>query len=357
MAETLRRHVGALHWVGPLKEQYAWYFKAKQLASMLATKQRRLRDREPRILQGYARQAAARLAPQDIDLVFSPSTLPIAYLECKQPTFFWTDATFAQMPGFYLDSAVVTESSIRDGDAAERAALERCRLAIYSSEWAAQGAITNYLVNPSKVKVVPFGANLESRRTYAEMRQTIGHRPSNCCRLLFTGVDWTRKGGDIALAIAERLNVEGLRTELTVIGDEPKIHGSLPAFVESVGYLDQNTATDRARLEAYYAKSHFFVLPSRADCSPIVLAEASAFALPCVASDVGGISTIVREGKNGRTFSPGTDIADYCSYIRGFMDQRSAYEDLCRSSFNEYAQRLNWNSAGRTVRKLIDESI
>lgn len=94
---TLKRHVGPIHWMGPLEERYASYFKAKQLASMLLFGRRRLRDREPLVVKGFARQVEARLRLTDADIVFSSSTLPIAYLNCKQPIFFWTDATFAAM--------------------------------------------------------------------------------------------------------------------------------------------------------------------------------------------------------------------------------------------------------------------
>jgi len=357
IARSLGDHVGPLDWIGPLTERYRLAFRARQLMSMMLTGRRRLLDREPLILKGYARQAAALLAGRDADVVFCPSTLPIAYLECRQPIFFWTDATFAGILGFYINRTIIADSSVRDGNAAEQSALERCKLAIYASQWAAQSAIENYAVDPNKVKVVPFGANLESRRTYGQIQEMIASRPSDCCRLLFVGVDWARKGGDIALAVAQRLNDEGLRTELTVAGCEPKIHGALPRFVRRAGYLNKATAAGRIHLERLYAESHFLFLPSRAETYGLVLAEACAFGLPCIVSNVGGIPTIVRDGENGRTFPPDADIGDYCSYIRGLMERRSEYEQLACSSFGEYERRLNWDVAGKTVRELIEEHL
>lgn len=322
---------------------------------MLLTQRRRLLDREPFILKDYARQATALLAHCDADLVFCPSTLPIAYLECRQPIFFWTDATFAGNLGFYINRATVTDSSVRDGHTVEKQALDRCRLAIYASEWAAESAIDNYAVSPNKVKVVPFGANLQCSRTYDQIREMVDKRPRDLCRLLFVGVDWARKGGDIALAVAQRLNDEGMRATLTVAGCEPKIRGALPRFINLVGFLDKTTLAGRARLEDLYAQSHFLILPSRAEAYGLVLAEACSFGLPCIASSVGGIPTIVHDGANGRTFSSDSDISDYCSYIRGLMEHRAEYEELCYSSFNEYERRLNWRVAGEKVRRLIDE--
>lgn len=318
---------------------------------------RRLLDREPFVLRGYARQAANLLAGLDADIVFSPSTLPVAHLECRQPIFFWTDATFAGLLGFYLNRGVIADSSIRDAHCAERAALERCTLAIYSSEWAAQSAIHHYGIDSSKVKVAPFGANLYSQRTYAEVNELIAGRPVDHCRLLFVGMDWARKGGDIAFAVAKRLNDEGFPTELTVVGCEPKINGTPPPFVRPVGYLNKMTVEGCARLERLYGESHFLILPSRAETYGLVLAEACAFGLPCIASNVGGIPTILHDGKNGKAFATETRIDEYCSYISGLMIHRPEYEELCRSSFNEYERRLNWRVAGDLVRSLIETSI
>ncbi len=354
IARCLGDHVGPLEWIGPLRQQHKLALRARQIMSMMLAGRWRLLDREPIVLKGYARQAAALIAGLNVDFVFSPSTLPVAHLECRQPIFFWTDATFAAMLGFYLNRDVITDNCIRDANAAERAALERCRLAIYSSDWAARSAIDHYGVDSKKVKVLPFGANLETERTFEQIRAMIASRPGDRCRLLFVGVDWIRKGGDIALAVAQRLNEEGLRTELTVVGCEPKIDRTMPTFVRPIGYLKKTTAEGRSSLESLYAESHFLILPSRAETFGLVLAEACAFGLPCVASSVGGIPTIVRNGLNGMTFDM-TNIEAVCKYVEGLMADRRRYEQLALSAFDEYEKRLNWDVAGKTIRTLIEE--
>jgi glycosyltransferase involved in cell wall biosynthesis len=169
------------------------------------------------------------------------------------------------------------------------------------------------------------------------------------------GVDWARKGGDIAVAIAQRLNDEGLPTELTIVGCRPD-RARLPDFVNVAGFLDKHTAEGRTALDAFYARSHFLLLPSRAEAYGLVLAEACAFGVSCIASDVGGIPTIVRNGVNGMTFDP-SEIGPACSYIEESMANRSQYEQLAVSSFAEYEARLNWDVAGRVVKGLIEERL
>ena len=58
-------------------------------------------------------------------------------------------------------------------------------------------------MDPEKVKVVPFGANIDCNHSYEYIKKLVEFRFRNFdkCSLLFCGVDWYRKGGDIALEI------------------------------------------------------------------------------------------------------------------------------------------------------------
>ena len=120
----------SLDFVGPLSEKFELFFKGKQALYRHAFKRRHLRDREPTILKEYARQVSRTLRPEQ-KIVFSPGTIPIAYLDCEQPIAFWTDATFGGMVGFYPQFSSLSNECIRAGHAAEGSALRRARLAIY----------------------------------------------------------------------------------------------------------------------------------------------------------------------------------------------------------------------------------
>jgi Glycosyltransferase Family 4 len=121
---------------------------------------RLLRDREPLVTKGYAAQATRRLKSVEHDIVFSPGTVPIGHLETSKPIVYWADATFDGMLDYYEDFSGLSRRSLRNGRALEQSALDRCSLALYSSEWAATSALEHYRVDPRKVHVVPFGANI-----------------------------------------------------------------------------------------------------------------------------------------------------------------------------------------------------
>ena len=95
------------------------------------------------------------------------------------------------------------------------------------------------------------------------------------------------------------------------------------------------------------------MLPARADCSPVVLNEAAAHALPALASDVGGIPTIVRDEASGKLFSSHAEPSDYREYVLRVLAEPTRYRLLALGALKEYRSRLNWRVAGAAVRELV----
>ncbi|MCZ8068258.1 MAG: glycosyltransferase family 4 protein [Microcystis sp.] len=340
--------------IGNLREGNIWALQSrlKKIYYKLQSRQY-LRDRETGLLKYYAAQVTKRIAPLHPDIVFSAGTIPIAYLQTEQPIVFWTGSTFAGMINFYPEFTNLCSETIQNGNKMEQLALSRCRLAIYSSEWAANSAIHNYDVDPAKVKVVPYGANMNNDRDLNEIDKIIDKKDFDTCKLLFVGVDWHRKGGNKALTVAELLNKRGLRTELHIVGCTPPF--SPPPFVKNHGFISKKTEEGRKHLEQLFSDSHFLILPSQAECFGVVFAEASSFGLPSLATKVGGIPTAIQDGKNGWTFHIDETPEKYCDYIERFMISKDDYRGLALTCFQEYSERLNWHSVGTKVYDLMQE--
>ena len=353
MGKALEKQCGEVIHIGPLRKHRDNVLRAKQVFYTNVMRKRYIEDRASKVLKSYADQVAARLKDARVDVVFSPGTIPICYLESSAPIVFWTDATVAGVIDFYPAWSDLCHESLRDANRMEQAALSNCRLAIYSSDWAAETAMNAYQVDAAKVKVVPFGANVESVRDLNDIRIIVAQRRTDVCKLLFIGTEWYRKGGDIAVDITGSLNAMGLKTELTVLGCH--IKGSVPDFVSPKGFVSKKTSKGRTLIDRLFAESHFLLLPSRADCVPVVIAEANSFGVPVVASDVGGISTAVRDDLNGYVLSSAEQFVPHaCSVILKSMESLSAYRELAIRSFGEYTERLNWQTAGRRVHELLE---
>ncbi len=349
--------------IGPLRPPpmlWPWYFSRHASHKLLG--QSYARDREPAILKSIARQVEAKLAKSPVDVVISPSSVPLAYLKCHQPVVLWTDATFASMVGFYWHD--LAGRSLRQGLEMEKQALQNVQLAVFASRWAADSAIAMG-APAARVNVVEFGANLKEPPTHERATMLIDQRISELtganplCRLLFIGVEWHRKGGRHAVAVAAELQKSGVNTELTIIGCQPPeadLAGARAAGVrlQLDGFLDKSSDTGRQRLDERLMAAHFFILPARAEAFGIVLTEANAYGLPCLVRRIGGMTTIVVDEVNGLTFTPECDAQQWAAAIRQLFLQPQRYRALALSSRNEYDTRLNWPTAGRRVRALIE---
>ena len=325
----------------------------KKIAHRLEGK-RYLPERATSRALDFAAQIRRHPGFSSADIVFSPGSIPISFLDCPQPIVFYTDATFAGMLGFYPGFSNLCRESIRDGNGLEQSALARSQLAIYSSNWAARSAIEHYRVEPRKIKIVPFGANLEEAPTIDEVRRMVSTRETSICKLLFVGVDWERKGGDTAVEIAGELNRRGIPTELSIAGCTPPHR--LPAFVKVHGFLSKASPKDLETIHRLFAEAHFLILPTRADASPLVINEACSYGLPVLVSNVGGVSDLVREEHNGKTFLPSVPVTAYADYLAGIWSRPEKYHDLALSAYDEFQNRLSWQAVGKVLRTLLEEA-
>lgn len=347
-----------IQYVGPLQMQYSPSTWARELVCRVLLKKNFNAGRHPAVVKNYSMEAARRLKNQDVDIVFSPqspASQPIAYLDIEKPIVIWTDATFAGVIGFYSAFSSLARKEIRDGMANEKAALEKCSLAIYTSDWAARTAIENYGIAPEKVKVVPYGPSMDTDRSKESILASIDSRPGDKCRLLCVATNWVRKGGSLVVKVAEELNRSGLETEVMVIGCKRRVMGKIPEYVKSLGYIDKQTEAGKKELEKLYRESHFLILPTQADCTPVAISEACSFALPSLTSNVGGIPSTITDGLNGMKFDRSAGPNEYGDYIIDLFTDFARYRKLALSTFEQYEAKLNWNVAGKRVRDMMFE--
>jgi glycosyltransferase involved in cell wall biosynthesis len=355
IAQSLENQAILLDYLSPLQDALTLKIirKVKRHYYEVFQQKNYQKDADPVTLKYYASQIAQKLKHTQADIVFSATVNPIAYLECDRPIVFWADGTFANIQDFYPQYSNLCGDVINDWHRMERLALEKSKLAIYSSDWAAQSAIDDYGADPERVKVVPFGSNTDSPFDSETIKDVIASRKSDRCQLLFIAVDWHRKGGDVAYQVAKKLNQSGLKTELTVVGCQPQIAEPLPDFVKSLGFISKSTKEGKQKIQKVIMESHFLILPTLADCTPIVFCEANSLGVPCLSTNVGGIPTMIRNNLNGQLFAKDAHISEYCDYITNLFTNYSNYKNLARSAFGEYESRLNWRVAGQTVKNLL----
>lgn len=353
MVNEFERQGMTVEHFGNLKRKLPPFFKLKQFWKKIAAGERESPRFNTTAAKFYSEQVAAMLKNTPVDAVIAPQINPICYLDCKQPIALWTDGLYASLLGFYPGFSSHSASSIAQGNTITRECLSRCEYAIFSSDWAARTALEIYGADKNKVKVVPFGANLEVTPPLADVQAMIKSRSRDKVTLLFLGKHWHRKGGDIVFQVAEALHQAGQPVQLHFVGCQPPAGTTIPPYVTCHGFISKRTAEGSQKLMQLLRESHFLFVPSRAEAYGIVFCEANAFGLPCLTSHVGGIPTIVKDNINGMTFALDASPQTISEYIMSLMQNYSRYEELALSSYHEFQTRLNWNVAVKTVKELL----
>lgn len=304
--------------------------------------------RSPALAACRARLVSGVLERSRPDVVVSPGTLAVARLGGPTPLAIWTDASFGGMLDYYPEFTGLSRRTVRDGHRLEECAYRRASIVAFSSDWAARTALRYPGLDPAKVHVIPFGANLDDVPSRDDALAWARRRPRDRCRLLLVGVDWERKGVTMAVAVTGKLRAAGLDATLSVIGCRPPGGVDLPPYVEMGGFADKQTAAGRAGLDRAFRSAHFFVLPSVAECFGIVYAEAAAYAVPSLARDTGGVASAVRDGVTGRVFAAGATAAEYADFVLRTMADNDRYVRYAEASRRDYDTRLDWAvGAGR----------
>ena len=356
ISRALAQRGADIHYIGPLKPQYHPVNLARYVWNHHVLGRNDHPQRDPGFLRHYARQVEAALRETEVDVILASGGLPVAYLETDLPLVLWTDCTFAGLHNYYEKYSNLSRRTERNGHACDQNLFDRITRAIFPSQWAADSAVNAYGFDRSRIRLIARGAGVPDDRSRQQIEELVASRPRDRCRLLFIGLDWTRKGGPFAVAVVDELRRRGVDADLTVVGPSSERTGPQPEFVEVLGRIDKNQPDGLRRITELYARSHFFVLPTRAEAFGIVFCEASAFGVPSLSFRTGGVPSAVRDEVNGRCFDLDAPPAAFADYVQRLIADPAAYRRLALSAFDEYRQRLNWTVVSEQAMGVLREA-
>ncbi|AZQ63511.1 glycosyltransferase [Flammeovirga pectinis] len=347
---TILNHNYDTIWNGPIKINFKE--KIKLFINKYSNKNfggRLANERNILISKIYSSYVSQFINSHEFDYVFI-CAVPFmgAYINTKTPIIYLSDATFENMIDFYSPFKRLNKKGIVEGHEIENLLLSKSKHVIFSSDWALKSAINYYNCNSNKVSLLDFGANIP----LVEYKENIpSEYINNTCRLLFSGVDWERKGGELAYRVFLELLKRNINSELIIIGCNPNIKNKK---VTIIPFLNKNNKEDLSIFNSYFKESTFFILPSIADCTPIVFSEAAANSLPVLSTKVGGIASVIEEGINGFTFKLDASEKDYADKIEQLWNNKNQLIQLRKTSLQEYNRRLNWNTWSEKFDTIIE---
>jgi len=229
----------------------------------------------------------------------------------------------------------------------ETHALKRIRNVIAISPY-----VRDFILEKSKasVRVIPIGVD----ETFYKARK------KNGSHILYAGAITRRKG------LLDLVKAYGLAMK-----KHPRIRLVVAGSVEQQDYYDEirdymgehglgskitfNGHMTGKNLVKLYEDAIAFVLPSHEESQGIVLAEAQAVGTPVVVSDIGGVKSVVADGRTGLMFPPG-DHVKLAQRLQELLDDPKLRARLAKGG-RKNAERFRWEKIAEDTAEVYRQAI
>jgi len=210
-----------------------------------------------------------------------------------------------------------------------------------------------------KVVIIPNGVDIERfnpKRDGSQLKAKYNLEDSKV--ILFVGAltKWHRyKGLDVLIKAFSEIQDQMKEIRLLIVGDgdlKPEYQALSSPIADKVIFAGN---VDDDELPNYYAASDLLILPSldRSEGFGLTLLEANATGKPVVASNVGGIPSVVTDGVNGLLVPP----SDEKSLAKTIIDVLKDEDRLLEMSRNgrRIAEAHDWKHIAKKTEELYKE--
>lgn len=298
----------------------------------------------------WAKEIDNNPALKECDFLFFPLASQIApFSKIDKPYINVSGYAVPDMINYYFHN--VTEKSKEMAIEMETVAAQKAFINIRSSKWANDGLINYYHCDKTKCHILEFGPNIDTK----DIREGLTYNGGQV-RILFSGIDWNRKGGNIAVETVEILRSKGIDAQLIVAGPKkcPKICKD-KEYIDFIGYLNKNNPEDYKKYLSLYENSHLLLLPTKAECGAIVYSEAAAAGIPCYTYLTGGTGSYVLNGVNGYALPEGSPASAFAEQILHDI-KTDRMPSLHDGALNLFRDKLSWEAWSRGFSKIMQEA-
>jgi len=232
----------------------------------------------------------------------------------------------------------------------------RLQRSILRSRWW-RGPVTVYGKRPGEPDHVVnfFSTMFTSEQLSRASNHASANRLNSRPTIAFSGRLTKPKNVDVLLRAIATLKTEGVLVNGLIMGDGPE-RDSLRTLAGQLGITGEVEFTGAVPPESipdFLERSDIFVLASNSEGWPKSIAEAMAFGLVCIGSDLGLIRTFLADGR-GLTVPP-ADVAALTDAIRKVATSPEQYAAM-RQGAAVWAQRYSLEGLREALRAVITES-
>ncbi|MDR3314276.1 MAG: glycosyltransferase family 4 protein [Oscillospiraceae bacterium] len=203
--------------------------------------------------------------------------------------------------------------------------------------------------DPAKLQVVYAAPNFHGAPPPQVQAKSLGGRQTY--RLLFIGVDFFRKSGDLITEALRQLNADTVQPRFTIDFAGPT---SVPPEIASLPFVRSHGFCDKAKLAALLAAADLFVMPSRFDCFGIAFLEAMRYGLPCIGRNICAMPEFIQPGVNGELLQS-NDAAELAAHIQKVLHP-AAYTAYSQAAL-ERAQQYQWAAIAASMWQRFEATV
>jgi D-inositol-3-phosphate glycosyltransferase len=249
-----------------------------------------------------------------------------------------------------------------DERAFQEAAIFACADAVLAScEVEAEQFVKFYDAERERVYVVPLGVEhaFFAPGYRPQARNALGLDGVETL-LLFVGRLQALKGVDLALETLIELRTRGREAMLAIVGGPSGVHGrdtlsQLHRRVSEAGVIDHVSFVapqPHQLLSTWMRAADVTLVPSRSESFGLVALESSACGTPVVASEVGGLITLIEPGVNGLLISE-RDPVVWANAVETVLHPETTTSMSNNSVL--LARRYTWRAAAESLAHLVEQ--
>jgi glycosyltransferase involved in cell wall biosynthesis len=322
------------HFVGPINSPVNLGEKAvskfRRLTgykgSFFVFSERRLRANA--VAYRFMRDAKARL---DFFHGFTPwiRTVP------ERPYVAWSDCTFHDYIDIFCEREKFLPDDLNRIENTEAAWLKKAQRVLFTSDWAANRAVSQYGLERSQVGVVGIFGNIEA---------PVRDEYSGGKNFVFLSTNFTAKGGDIVLSAFREVRKRYQKVTLTIIGDHP-VRALCEPGLSCTGFLRKEVDHERQKLRAILAHALAVVHPTRSDIAPLLVVEAGYVGCPVISSRRFGIPELVDHLQTGLLIEDpchSSEVADAMCWMLSNTQQYQLMREAAWTKAHQSHSRSNF---------------
>ncbi len=181
-------------------------------------------------------------------------------------------------------------------------------------------------------------------------KNTLRKKEDDCLRVLWASRICTQKNPDVLLEIADLLGAD----EDILIDVYGKFEDNYSAKIfdghKNIRFISEFNGLESIKLSKYDC----FLYTSFIDGLPNILIEATAYGLPIITSEVGGIGDLIINHKTGLTVNSPSDAKQFVKMLRFAKDNRKIMQSYQENAQKLLEEKFNLESYSDTIKKTFE---